>query len=36
MLTADRALERQVGVTFRDLLRTSNGGIPVHLVAGAV
>jgi putative N6-adenine-specific DNA methylase len=36
MLTADRGLERQVGVAFRDVLRTSNGGIPVRLVTGRV
>ena len=36
LLTADRALERQVGVAFRDAFRTSNGGIPVRLVRGVV
>ena len=36
MLTADRALERQVGIAFTDALRTSNGGIPVRLVTGTV
>lgn len=36
LLTADRALERQVGVAFRDGFRTSNGGIPVRLVRGVV
>lgn len=36
MLTADRALERQVGVRFSDVLRTTNGGIPVRLVRGTI
>ena len=36
MLTADRALERQVGVAFSDVLRTSNGGIPVRLVRAII
>ena len=36
MLTADRALERQVGVALTAVLRTSNGGIPVNLVTGTV
>jgi putative N6-adenine-specific DNA methylase len=36
MLTADRMLERRVGVAFTDTLRTSNGGIPVRLVKGTV
>jgi putative N6-adenine-specific DNA methylase len=36
LLTADRPLERQVGIEFRDAIRTRNGGIPVHLVVGRV
>jgi putative N6-adenine-specific DNA methylase len=32
MLSADRKLERQVGLPFESRLRTQNGGIPVHLV----
>jgi putative N6-adenine-specific DNA methylase len=36
MLTADRDLERQVGVGFSDVFRTTNGGIPVRLVRGVV
>jgi putative N6-adenine-specific DNA methylase len=36
LLSADRALERQVGVGFTDVFRTSNGGIPVRLVRGTI
>lgn len=36
MLTADRALDRQVGVAFSDVFRTTNGGIPVRLVRGNI
>jgi 23S rRNA G2445 N2-methylase RlmL len=36
LLTADRALERQVGVGFEEVFRVSNGGIPVRLVKGVV
>jgi putative N6-adenine-specific DNA methylase len=36
LLSADRALEGQVGIRFADVLRTSNGGIPVRLVRGVV
>jgi putative N6-adenine-specific DNA methylase len=36
MLIADRALERQVSVAFSDVLRTTNGGIPVRLVGGII
>ena len=36
LLSADTKLEGQVGVPFREVFRTSNGGIPVHLVAGPV
>ncbi|MDB4951957.1 MAG: methylase [Gemmatimonadetes bacterium] len=36
LLSADRKLEAQAGVPFREVLRTSNGGIPVRLVAGEV
>ena len=36
MVSADRALEGQVGVRFREAFRTSNGGIPVRLVVGTV
>lgn len=34
LLSADRALEGQVGVRFEERFRTSNGGIPVRLVVG--
>jgi putative N6-adenine-specific DNA methylase len=33
MLSADRALERQVGVPLTEVFRASNGGIPVRLVS---
>ncbi|HYJ78413.1 MAG TPA: hypothetical protein VEW03_02330, partial [Longimicrobiaceae bacterium] len=36
LLSADRKLEGQVGVRFAEVLRTSNGGIPVRLVVGTV
>jgi putative N6-adenine-specific DNA methylase len=36
LLSADRGLEGQVGVRFREAFRTRNGGIPVHLAVGAV
>lgn len=36
MLSADRALEAQVGVPFTEALRTRNGGIPVRVVVGEV
>ena len=36
LLTADRALERQVGIGFAEVFRVSNGGIPVRLVRGVV
>jgi putative N6-adenine-specific DNA methylase len=36
LLSADRALEGQVGVPFTEALRTSNGGIPVRLVTARV
>jgi putative N6-adenine-specific DNA methylase len=36
MLSADPALERQLGVTLEERLRTVNGGIPVHLVVGRI
>ena len=36
LLTADRSLERQVGVRFSEVFRVSNGGIPVRLVKGIV
>jgi putative N6-adenine-specific DNA methylase len=36
MLSADRALEAQVGVPFTEVLRTRNGGIPVRMVVGEV
>ena len=32
MLSADRMLERQVGIPLQEVLRTNNGGIPVHVV----
>jgi putative N6-adenine-specific DNA methylase len=36
LLTADRAMERQVGVPLHEALRTVNGGIPVRLAVGKV
>lgn len=36
MLSADRALDGHTGLGFRDLVRTSNGGIPVRIVECAV
>jgi putative N6-adenine-specific DNA methylase len=36
MLSADRMLEGQVGLEWRELARTENGGLPVRLVAAAV
>ena len=36
LLTADRALERQVGVGFEEVFRVSNGGIPVRLVRALI
>jgi putative N6-adenine-specific DNA methylase len=36
MLSADARLERRVGLRWRELLRTSNGGIPVRAVAAEV
>ncbi|MBW3571712.1 MAG: class I SAM-dependent RNA methyltransferase [Gemmatimonadetes bacterium] len=36
LLSPDHALERQVGMPLDEALRTSNGGIPVRLVAGRV
>lgn len=36
MLSADGGLEAQVGVPFREAIRTRNGGIPVRLVVGPV
>lgn len=36
LLTADRQLERQLQVELHERFRTSNGGIPVHLVVGTV
>ena len=36
MLSVDTALEAAVNLGFREVLRTTNGGIPVRLVAGAV
>ena len=35
LLSADRRLETQVGVRWEEVLRTSNGGIPVRLVVAA-
>jgi putative N6-adenine-specific DNA methylase len=35
LLSADPALERQVGIKFDQMFRTSNGGIPVRFVLGA-
>lgn len=34
LLSADRALDAQVGVPFEEALRTTNGGIPVRLAVG--
>ncbi len=36
MLSADRALDGHTGLGFRDLVRTSNGGIPVRIIECAV
>jgi hypothetical protein len=36
LLVGSGGLEREVGVRFRELLRTGNGGIPVRLLAGRV
>jgi putative N6-adenine-specific DNA methylase len=36
LLSPDRALEGQVGISLDEALRTSNGGIPVRLVVGRV
>jgi len=36
LVSGDTALERQTGLKLRALLRTSNGGIPVRIVAGKV
>jgi len=36
LLGAERRLEAQVGIPFTEAFRTSNGGIPVHLVVGRV
>lgn len=34
MLSADRMLERQVGMRLREVAATSNGGIPVRVIVG--
>ena len=34
LLSADPALERQVGIRFDRLFQTSNGGIPVRFILG--
>ena len=34
LLSADRALDAQLGVRLREVFRTTNGGIPVRLVTG--
>jgi putative N6-adenine-specific DNA methylase len=36
LLSADAGLERLVGLRWREFLRTTNGGIPVHVVAATV
>lgn len=36
LLSADRPLERQMGLAFEQRLRTSNGGIPVRLVMARI
>jgi putative N6-adenine-specific DNA methylase len=36
MLSADKALEGHAGLKFRDVVRTTNGGIPVRVVEGRV
>ena len=36
MLSADSELEDQVKIGMHEVFRTSNGGIPVHLVTGTV
>jgi putative N6-adenine-specific DNA methylase len=35
LLSADRGLERQTGLEFREVLHTKNGGIPVRLIHAA-
>ena len=34
LLSADKTLERMVGIPFKEILRTRNGGIPVRLLRG--
>jgi putative N6-adenine-specific DNA methylase len=34
LLSADNKLEAQLGLDLREIFRTTNGGIPVHLVVG--
>jgi len=36
LLSPDQALERQLGIPLRLVARTTNGGIPVRIVAGQV
>jgi putative N6-adenine-specific DNA methylase len=36
MLVADRALERQTGIAFDEMLRTTNGGLAVRLVRATI
>ncbi|MFZ9898463.1 MAG: hypothetical protein ACO3F5_03385, partial [Gemmatimonadaceae bacterium] len=36
LLSADRALEAQVGIPFTERFTTSNGGIPVRLVSARI
>jgi len=36
LLSADRALEAQVGIPFTERFATSNGGIPVRLVSARI
>ena len=36
LLSADRALERQVGIALAETLTTRNGGIPVRVVVGRI
>jgi putative N6-adenine-specific DNA methylase len=36
ILSADRELDSQLGIDLEELLRTTNGGIPVRLLAGTV
>jgi putative N6-adenine-specific DNA methylase len=36
VVDADRALTGQLGITLRDVVHTSNGGLPVRFAAGDI